>query len=347
MASLKKIYIAMSGGVDSSVAAYLLTKRGFQVVGVFMKPWQAPGVRCLWQVDRADALRVASHLGIPLKTWDFSAAYRKKVTADMIREYRAGRTPNPDVLCNKHIKFGLFFDRAMREGADMIATGHYARVDGKWSTVNGQLFCARDTKKDQTYFLWAIAKKALAKTRFPIGHLTKPQVRTIARRAGLPVADKKDSQGICFVGDMDVKSFLKKHITPKRGMIYHTNGTVLGEHDGAAYYTIGQRHGLDIKDGGGPYYVVRTDIKKNTIVVGSEKDLFSDTARISSGNWFGDKPNAGERVQVKVRYRTPAVPAVVGRGGLLRFQKPVRAITSGQSAVFYKGTRVLGGGIIR
>jgi tRNA-specific 2-thiouridylase len=339
-AQSKTVYVAMSGGVDSSVAALLLKKQGFTVVGVFMKPWQTPGVRCMWQADRQDALQVAAKLDIPLRTWDFSKEYGRSVTRYMISEYRAGRTPNPDVMCNKHIKFGLFYERALRQGADLIATGHYARKVGK------QIAKAKDKNTDQTYFLWAIEPGCVERTLFPIGHLTKPQVRTIAAKVGLVTADKKDSQGVCFVGDLDVKSFLMRHIKGKKGSIIHVDGRILGTHDGAGYYTIGQRHGLDIKDGGGPYYVIRNDVRRNTITVGQEKDLRASKIQISDTNWLGPKPRQNERVQVKVRYRTPAISAIIGRGGYITFIKPVRAIAPGQSAVIYRGQRLAGGGVI-
>ena len=341
---MRTVYVAMSGGVDSSVAALLLKRKGFRVVGVFMKPWSASAkasarqAACMWHRDREDALAVSARLGIELKTWDFSRQYGARVATPMVAGYRRGITPNPDVDCNRHIKFGLFAQRAFREGADFIATGHYARV------TSGKLMTAVDGNKDQTYFLWGVPVRALTRTLFPIGHLTKPQVRAIARRAGLATATKKDSQGVCFVGDMDVKSFLAVRITARPGDIMHVDGRILGRHDGAAFYTTGQRHGLDIKDGDGPYFVVRRDMKKNVIVVGDEKDLLSKTARITHTHWFGSWPSG--RVAIKVRYRTPAVPATLSRTGHISFTKPVRAIAPGQSAVFYQGRRVLGGGIL-
>lgn len=334
------VYVAMSGGVDSSVAAYLLKKQGFHVVGVFMKPWQQPGVTCLWEQDRQDALRVAAKLEIPLLTWDFSREYGRAVAKSMIDGYRRGITPNPDVECNKEIKFGLFYKKALKAGADFVATGHYARV------VKGIMMTAKDTNKDQTYFLWAINPQCLKRTLFPIGHLTKTHVRQIATQAGLVTADKKDSQGVCFIGDLDVKSFLVNRIKSKPGNILHTDGRLVGTHDGAAYYTLGQRHGLDIRDGGGPYYVVAKNMKRNTITVGSEKDLYSRSARMTKLNWFTPRPKTSEKVRIKVRYRTPAIPATIDARGRVTFSKPVRAITPGQSGVIYRGAKVLGGGII-
>jgi len=335
----KTVYVAMSGGVDSSVAAALLKKRGFHVIGVFMKPWQSPGVRCLWQKDREDALRVATVLDIPLLTWDFSKEYGTRVTRYMIDGYRRGITPNPDIMCNKEIKFGLFFKKAMDAGADFVATGHYARIK------NSILYTAKDTNKDQTYFLWTLAKKQFSQTLFPIGDYTKPQVRILAKNFGLPVYNKKDSQGVCFVGALDMKSFLKRHIKSRSGPIIHVRGTVLGRHDGVAYYTIGQRHGMNITVGGGPYYVVGKNMRTSTLFVGEEKDLFSSTAKITGMHW-NTPAQFPIVVDVKIRYRTQAQRAVLAKNGVLRFKKPQRAITPGQSAVFYRGKKILGGGII-
>lgn len=335
------VYIAMSGGVDSSVAAALLKKQGFSVVGVFMRPWQDPFAPCLWQNDREDALRVANVLDIPLKTWDFSREYGKYVTKYMIEGYRKGLTPNPDVMCNKEIKFGLFFKRAIKEGADLVATGHYAR------TKNGEMFTAEDSNKDQTYFLWTLTKDQLSKTLFPVGDYAKPEVRKLAMKFKLPTATKKDSQGVCFVGPMDVKAFLKRHIKSRNGKILHIDGRMIGEHDGAWYYTIGQRHGLNITLGGGPYFVVSKDVKKNIIVVGTEKDLNSKTTRISEISWIGKSPKFPIDLFVKIRYRTPAVLVTLSKNGKLEFGKPQRAITPGQSAVFYLKNKVLGGGVIQ
>jgi len=338
------VYVAMSGGVDSSVAALLLKRAGHRVVGVFMRPWQPRGFACLWERDRADALRVAAHLGIRMETWDFSRQYGARVATPMVDGYRRGRTPNPDVDCNRHIKFGLFADRAFREGADFIATGHYARI--RRSGGRAYLAAAADTDKDQTYFLWAVPPHALERTLFPLGALRKPQVRSLARRAGLVTAAKPDSQGVCFIGDLDVKAFLKARIRPRRGRILHADGRQLGTHDGAAYYTIGQRHGLDIRDGGGPYYVLRTDVRRNTITVGPESALYLSSARMTRVRWLGAPPRPGDRVAIKVRYRTPSVPAIIGPRGRVRFLHPVRAVAPGQSAVVYRGTRLLGGGIL-
>ncbi|MEK7124888.1 MAG: tRNA 2-thiouridine(34) synthase MnmA [Patescibacteria group bacterium] len=343
------VYVAMSGGVDSSVAAALLKQQGFRVVGVFMKPWQEPGVTCLWEQDRQDALRVAAVLDIPLLTWDFSKAYGQSVAHYMIDAYRRGVTPNPDVMCNKEIKFGLFLRKALKEGADYIATGHYARVQHARATSSKQqapskLLRAVDRNKDQTYFLWTLTQAQLAKTFFPIGDYTKPQVRTLARKLKLPVASKKDSQGVCFIGPLDMKSFLMRHVPARKGEVVHVDGRKLGEHDGAPYYTIGQRHGLHLGIAGGPYYVVAKDVGRNVIIVGKERDLLGRTAMLTDLHFIHRtfRPSA---ISAKIRYRTPDAPARF-RGKSIIFTKPQRAITPGQSVVFYHNDEVLGGGII-
>ena len=253
-----KVYVAMSGGVDSSVAAALLKKRGFDVVGVFMKPWSPnlstdlplptsqvgnPQGGCLWKEDREDAMRAASAIGIPLLTWDFSKQYKKHVTDYMIKEYKAGRTPNPDVMCNKKIKFGLFYKKAMRAGADFIATGHYVRAK------TGKLFVAKDKNKDQSYFLWTLKKNIVEKCLFPIGDYIKLEVRRMAKKFGLPNHAKKDSQGVCFIGPLDMKDFLKSYIKPKLGKTIDKHVIQLGPNDGITSYTIGHRHGLNITTG--------------------------------------------------------------------------------------------------
>ncbi|HZZ99150.1 MAG TPA: tRNA 2-thiouridine(34) synthase MnmA [Candidatus Paceibacterota bacterium] len=337
----KKVYVGMSGGVDSSVAAALLKKQGYEVTGVFMKPWQPDfamdGELCLWKQDREDALRAASATGIPLLTWDFSKEYKKAVTDYMIREYRAGRTPNPDVMCNKEIKFGIFLRRALKEGADYIATGHYIRRKGS------KLYQAKDKNKDQSYFLWTLTPEQVERSLFPIGDYEKPEVRKLAKKFGLPNHAKKDSQGVCFIGPLDMKEFLQEYIKPKPGKVIHTDGRVLGTHDGVYYYTIGQRHGLNLSIAGGPYYVIGKDIKKNIIYVGDDARAVSSKAKVGEFNWLDPKKPAN--LSVKVRYRAPSVKATL-KGSQLIFAKPERAVTSGQSAVFYSGQRLIGGGII-
>ena len=355
----KRVFVAMSGGVDSSVAAALLKKRGFDVVGVFFKPWQ-PNLRsdlfwdsksdlvnqshCDWEQDRRDAMIVASVLEIPFKTWDFSKEYKNKVGNYMIETYRQGLTPNPDVMCNKEIKFGLFLKKALAEGADYVATGHYIRkVEGK----NPKLLKGKDKNKDQSYFLWTLTQEQLKRCLFPIGDYIKPEVRKLAKKFKLPTHNKKDSQGVCFIGQLDMKQFLKSYIKPKKGDIrLISTKEVIGKHEGAAYYTIGQRHGLNITDGYGPYFVVSKDIRKNIIYVGEEKDLYSDKAKIYKINWINGKPKLPVKIEVKIRYRTKTEKAVLYKNRKLRFKNPIRAVTLGQSAVFYKGEEMLGGGVI-
>jgi tRNA-specific 2-thiouridylase len=332
----------MSGGVDSSVAAALLKKQGFNVLGVFMKQWSPTGRNrpCIWKQERDDALRAAMALNIPFKTWDFSKQYEKNVVSYMIREYRAGRTPNPDVMCNKEIKFGLFFKKAMAEGADYVATGHYVIAK------NGKLYQGEDKNKDQSYFLWTLGEEQVERCLFPVGDITKPEVRKLALKFNLPNAKKKDSQGVCFIGPLDVRQFLKQYIKQRKGNIM-LRGNVIGKHDGIYYYTIGQRHGLDIKLGGGPYFVINKDIKKNIIYVGGESELLGSKCMIERISWVNDAPTFPANIDVKIRYRTKSVKAILSGNGDLKFLKPTIAITSGQSAVFYRGQRLLGGGIIK
>ena len=337
----KKVYVAMSGGVDSSVAAALLKKRGFNVVGVFMKPWQPKtGSFCLWKQDREDAMRAASVLDIPFLTWDFSKQYKKSVTDYMIREYKAGRTPNPDVMCNKEIKFGLFFNKAIKAGADFIATGHYVRAK------NGKLFVAKDKNKDQSYFLWTLKKNIVQKCLFPIGEYAKPEVRRMAKQFGLPNHAKKDSQGVCFIGPLDMKDFLKSHIKPKPGKIIDNSNQQVGTHDGIFYYTIGQRHGLNITRGRGPYLVIAKDKKRNILFVGTEKELLSDKTRVGNISWVNGTIKLPTNLSIRLRYRAGLKKALLGKDGNLMLKNPERAITEGQSAVFYRGSEMLGGGII-
>lgn len=352
----RRVYVAMSGGVDSSVSAALLKKAGFDVTGVYMKQWSPKvlGKECIWKQERQDAMRVAGQIGIKFLTWDFSKEYEKQVGKYMIDSYRKGITPNPDVMCNKVIKFGLFFDKAIKSGADFVATGHYARIcreirNPKSEIRNRELLKAKDENKDQTYFLWTLKQKHLAKILFPVGDFEKPEVRKIAKKFKLHLAEKKDSQGVCFIGPLDMKNFLKSYIKPKKGkMVLLTNSheLVIGEHDGAYYYTIGQRHGLDIKAGKGPYFVIKKNIKRNIIYVGKEKDLYSKKAKIKNINWILKPKNFPVTVDVRTRYRASLAKAKIFRNGELIFIKPQKAITSGQSAVFYKGEVVLGGGVI-
>jgi tRNA-specific 2-thiouridylase len=340
----------MSGGVDSSVTAALLKQQGYDVTGVYMKNWSQdlPGMVCPWKEDYQDAKRVAVQLDIPFKMYDFQAEYRQKVVDYMVAEYQAGRTPNPDIICNQEVKFKLFLQTALEDGADMIATGHYAR------TKDGQLLTAANADKDQTYFLYRVGAEALSKTLFPIGDFaTKDEVRAKAKDLGLATASKRDSQGICFVGKVGIKDFLLYELGPQpHGRIMDEHGRDIGEHDGAIFYTIGQRHGLDV-GGGLPYYVTGKDMAKNEVYVTTNLDdgkLWRSELKLTDVHWINDAPS-GEILQVRLRYRAP-LQAVqkLERGSddswSLTLKDAERAITPGQSAVFYQGDRCLGGGIV-
>lgn len=350
---MSKVYIGMSGGVDSSVAAALLQEQGHDVTGVYMKNWteDLPGMQCPWAEDVADAKRVAVQLGIPFKIFDFQAEYKDKVVGYMIDEYASGRTPNPDVMCNQEVKFKLFLDAALEDGADYIATGHYANVDD--SSGRARLHTAHDTNKDQTYFLYRVTGEALAHTRFPLGGYLKQQVRELAKQRGLATAGKKDSQGICFVGKVGMRDFLSQYVKTEPGdIIEYDTDKVLGQHDGAIFYTIGQRHGLGL-GGGLPYYVTGKDMKKNIVYATKKLNgeaLWRRELRLTSLHWINEPPKEGKTYSVRSRYRAKLVPATVtaldGDELHLKLSESERAITPGQSTVFYQGDEVLGGGIV-
>lgn len=343
----------MSGGVDSSVTAALLKDQGYDVTGVYMKNWSKdlPGMECPWHEDYQDAKRVAVQLGIPFKMYDFEKEYRQKVVDYMLREYQAGCTPNPDVMCNREVKFKLFLEACLADGADLIATGHYARIK------DGKLLTGLDTNKDQSYFLYRVTKDALRHTLMPIGEYEKPQVREIAEKYGLATAHKKDSQGICFVGKVGIKDFLLYELGEQsRGPIMDQNGETIGEHDGAIFYTIGQRQGLHV-GGGLPYYVTGKDMTTNTVFVTTDLQdgkLWQDTLNLADMHWINGEPTDAAQlgeVQVRTRYRADLVPVksiAKGENGQweLELTEEVRAITAGQSAVLYAGDECLGGGIV-
>lgn len=340
---MTKIYVGMSGGVDSSLTAALLVEQGYDVTGVYMKNWtqDMPGLKCPWADDLADAKRVAVHLGIDFKVFDFENEYKLKVVNYMIDEYKLGRTPNPDIMCNQEVKFRLFLDTALEDGADMIATGHYANVE------DGVLRMAKDQNKDQTYFLYRVTGKALQKTLFPLGGYTKPEVRKMAEERGLTTAAKPDSQGICFVGQIGIRDFLSQYVEQKPGNIVDKQtGEIVGHHDGAIFYTLGQRHGLDV-GGGLPYYVVSKDMDKNEVYV--SRDLRDDALwrreiELTSIHWINDAPGDGE-YQIRVRHRASLVLAQLDKN-VLRLNDPERAVTAGQSIVIYKDDVCLGGAIV-
>jgi len=339
----------MSGGVDSSLTAALLVEQGYDVTGVYMKNWtqDLPGMRCPWADDLADAKRVAVQLGIDFRVVDFEKEYRHKVVHYMIDEYRAGRTPNPDIMCNQKVKFKLFLELALEQGADMIATGHYARTITVSPTV-ANLAKAADENKDQTYFLYRVTGAALAHTLFPLGDFTKPEVRRMAEARGLYTAAKKDSQGICFVGQIGMREFLGQYVETKPGAIIdQANNQVLGSHDGAIYYTLGQRHGLDV-GGGLPYYVVGKDMEKNEVYVSTNlnnQHLWRKDLQLASLHWITEPPADGASVSVRIRHRAPLVPATL-QGDFLHIDEAQRAVTPGQSVVVYSDEICLGGGIV-
>ncbi len=397
-----KVFVGMSGGVDSSVAAMLLVEQGFEVVGVYMKNWSEdlPGMKCPWAEDLADAKRVAVKLGIDFEVWDFEQAYREKVVEYMLAEFRKGNTPNPDVMCNQEIKFKLFYEKAMAAGADFIATGHYARTlsvsrplrptgsfkateprddgrEGAGREIDKVLARAVDENKDQTYFLYRISDEALSHTLFPIGEMKKPEVKKLAEERGLHNAYKKESMGVCFVGEVGMKDFLKEYIDTEPGEIREIESErVLGYHEGAIFYTIGQRHGLylsgvagEVNDGM-PYYVVKKDVEKNIVYVSKNlnneelwtdklelRDVFLRAGADSLVSTEQTEPKVSEKasendnekpkikVLVRLRHRAPLISAKFD-GKTLFFEQKVKRPASGQSAVLYTEEICLGGGII-
>ncbi len=351
----KLVFVALSGGVDSSVAAALLKNCGFDVVGIFMKNWTGPSCRA--KEDFESAAEAAEKIGIPIYSWNFEKEYKSLVFEYTLSEYLSGRTPNPDVLCNKEIKFGIFFKRALELGADFVATGHYARIRPKAINSRSEirkLLAGIDVNKDQSYFLWTLTQQNLARTIFPIGEYTKQQVRKIANEIGLPNANRPDSQGLCFVGKVEWRDFLKEYLPPKKGVVVTTSGKILGEHEGIQYYTIGQRKGLGF-GGGVPYYVAEKDARTNTLKVAISRNdpaLYRYELMASNINWIsGKSPKFPLRCYARIRYRQQLQSCTVNidsSSGFLHvlFDKPQWAVAAGQSIVFYIKDEVLGGGVI-
>ncbi|MCA9342778.1 tRNA 2-thiouridine(34) synthase MnmA [Candidatus Saccharibacteria bacterium] len=348
MTKQKTVYVGMSGGVDSSVTAALLKDQGYNVVGVYMKNWtkSLPGFDCPWKEDFQDAKRVAVQLGIDFKVFDFETEYKHKVVDYMIEEYKTGRTPNPDIMCNQEIKFKLFLETALEDGADLVATGHYAKVK------NGKLYKAKDDNKDQTYFLYRVTEDALRKTLFPLGEYTKPEVRKLAKKFNLVTASKKESMGICFVGKVGIKEFLSQYVETMPGDIIDENDKTVGQHEGAIFYTIGQRQGLGV-GGGLPYYVVDKDMASNKVYVTTnlnDKRLWTRKLRLINVHWINGRP-ANNLVEVRTRHRAKCSVGTLyiapsKKNIAIELDQEIRAATPGQSAVLYQGDLVLGGGII-
>lgn len=394
---MKKVIVGLSGGVDSSVAAYLLQKQGYEVIGLFMKNWHDDSVtisdECPWLEDSNDALLVAEKLGIPFQTVDLSEAYKTRIVDYMFAEYESGRTPNPDVLCNREIKFDVFLKIALSLGADFVATGHYCQKETvrKNGTELHRLLAGKDANKDQSYFLCQLSQEQLAKTLFPIGHLTKPEVREIALEQNLVTAEKKDSQGLCFVGKVHLPDFLQQKLKPKEGNIIEilaqhpvyqsvapefsdelerlafdaqkriyksSDGQVVGKHNGAHFYTIGQRKGLNVGGKVEPLFVIGTDVSENVIYVGlgkSHPGLFKKTIFISDPDIHWVRPDLeiepGQKliVRARIRYRQPLQDAVLHKtknGVYIDFEQPQSAVTPGQFAAWYLGEELIGSGVI-
>jgi tRNA-specific 2-thiouridylase len=362
----KRVVIGMSGGVDSSVSAWLLKEQGYEVIGLFMKNWEDDddSEYCSTRQDWIDAASVADVVGVDIEAVNFAAEYKDRVFAEFLREYQAGRTPNPDVLCNAEIKFKAFLDHAMHLGADLIATGHYARVREVRSGPHAgrfELLKALDATKDQSYFLHRLNQAQLSKTLFPLGEIPKTEVRKIAERIGLPNAKKKDSTGICFIGERPFREFLNRYLSYKPGPMKTPEGDIVGEHVGLSFYTLGQRKGIGIggikerrnADGSNDaWYVARKDVASNTLYVVQGHDhpwLLSSALDADQASWVAGEPPADGMLSAKTRYRQMDVNCLLTAGSetfSLRFDAPQWAVTPGQSAVLYDGEVCLGGGII-
>ena len=377
----KTVFVGMSGGVDSSISAALLKKQGYNVVGVFIKTWHPNFIACNEEEERLDAMRVAAHLDIPFLTFDFENIYKKEVADYMISEYKKGNTPNPDVMCNKEIKFGAFLRKAINMGADYIATGHYAqnkKFSGKEFLSlrplkhkagdprflkffpENFLLKGEDPSKDQSYFLWTIKKEQLSRIIFPIGHLNKTDVRILAKKLKIPVAEKKDSQGICFLGAIDLKDFLKHYIKEKKGKVVNENNEEIGYHNGAVFYTLGERHGFTIIKKSPtdiPYYIIAKDIKKNILIVSQNKNSnkFNSTKNsffnfnLKNINWISIIPKYNKIYTAQIRYHGEFLPCKIKnikKNTAEIIFKKYTLVDKGQSCVIYDKDICLGGGVI-
>ena len=411
---MKTVFVGMSGGVDSSVSAAMLKEQGYNVVGVFIRTWHPDFIKCTEEEERRDAMRVCAHLDIPFLTFDFEEVYKKQVADYMIAEYKAGRTPNPDVMCNKHVKFGAFLKKALSMGADYVATGHYAinakknskkllshfaQVKIESSFLNGlagvgtrrsedlkkrsfQFLVNKgvDPSKDQSYFLWTLGQKQLSKILFPVGYLNKTEVRKLAKKFKIPVAEKKDSQGICFLGAVDLKDFLKHYIKEKRGNVINQDGEIIGYHNGAVFHTLGERHGFTITEkspNDGAYYVVDKDVKKNILYVSKDKIFLrsqnskkllshdphsnldavnqrniayvTESTSLNFVNWISEIPKINKKYTCQIRYHGEFLSCKIvcesKAFAKVIFEKQTR-VASGQSCVFYDKNTCLGGGVV-
>ena len=368
----KTVFVGVSGGVDSSVSAALLKDQGYNVVGVFIRTWQPDFIECTWRDERRDAMRVCAHLNIPFLECDGEEAYKKGVADYMIEEYKKGNTPNPDVMCNREVKFGVFWNFAKAHGADYIATGHYAVAcesknsslkatgvgarrakRGRDKDLEEKLFLLKqspDKSKDQSYFLWTLTKGDLEHTLFPVGHLDKKQVRKLAEKYKLPTATKKDSQGVCFLGPLDMKEFLGHYIKPKKGNVLNEKGEIIGHHDGALFFTVGERHGFTItkqKENSNPLYVVAKDLKNNTITVSetvSKNSYNKKTFEIKNINWISVTPKLNKKYTAQIRYHGEQLTCTI-KDNAVSFEKPI-LVSPGQSIVVYDKDVCIGGGVV-
>ncbi len=352
MEKRKTVFVGLSGGVDSSVAALRLIKQGYNVVGVFIKVWHPDFMVCNWEAERLDAMRVAAHLGIPFLTCDGEAAYRDEVANYFIETYKKGLTPNPDVMCNQMVKFGAFLNFAKSHGADYIATGHYARREDKDSEP--QLLRGIDNQKDQSYFLWTLSREQLKYSLFPVGDTSKEQIRKEAKQANIPVAEKRDSQGICFLGHVDIPEFLSHYVNLQTGAVIDENGKVIGEHKGALVYTLGQRHGFILHNHSSaevPHYVIGKNIETNTIRVGTKRPILEKSKFIELNNVvLRSEVKVGDMIEAQIRYRQNpfkvTLDTVSNSTLTLKLEDDVEHPAEGQSCVLYLHDHCIGGGII-